>query len=250
MHENALLAGLLLLTNPASPADWDQLARKRIFFGHQSVGRNIIAGIRELPQVRTHGIRLISTSEPRSVVGAAFMDANIGENGTPLSKTREFSRIVAGMKDGIALHKYCYVDVDERTDVTKLFADYQHSMREIRRNNPMVTIVHVTMPLTVRPPRTLKSVVKSMLGREAGPDLNEKRNEFNRRLVATYRGKEPVFDLAELESTDRNGKRVFRQAGNSYIYSLAPEWTDDGGHLNTAGRKLVARKLLEFLAQL
>ena len=42
---------------------------------------------------------------------------------------------------------------------------------------------------------------------------------------------------------------TFEKDGRTY-YALAPLYTNDGGHLNETGRKVVAEKLLYFLASL
>ena len=42
---------------------------------------------------------------------------------------------------------------------------------------------------------------------------------------------------------------TFTKDGENY-YSLVPDYTDDGGHLNEKGRKIVAEQLLILLANL
>lgn len=59
-----------------------------------------------------------------------------------------------------------------------------------------------------------------------------------------------IFDLAKIESTYSDGSReTFTAQGQTY-YSLIPDYTDDGGHLNEAGRKKVSEQLLLFLSNL
>ncbi|MGH7461391.1 MAG: hypothetical protein ACREMA_10225 [Longimicrobiales bacterium] len=234
-------------------AEWQALAGQKIYFGHQSVGRNIVAGVKDLlaehPRVAA---TVVSDRDPESVPGPALIEGLIGKNGDPLGKTRDFAGAVRrGLATGgIALHKYCYVDVNENTDVPRLFSDYRAAMQEIRANNPDVKLVHVTMPLMVKPRLTVKDRIKVLIGRELDFDLNLKRNEFNRLLVAVYVGKQPVFDLAALESTQADGTRLYEDVNGVRVYSMAPEWSDDGGHLNETSRKMVAEQLLVFLARL
>jgi hypothetical protein len=65
-----------------------------------------------------------------------------------------------------------------------------------------------------------------------------------------YLDKEPVFDLAMVESTYSNGSRQkFRYKGKTY-HALIPEYSHDGRHLNENGRKIVAEQLLILLANL
>ena len=49
---------------------------------------------------------------------------------------------------GIAMFKYCYVDIGETTDVRKMFNAYRGTIEEVRRSHPSVRIVHMTVPLT------------------------------------------------------------------------------------------------------
>lgn len=69
-------------------------------------------------------------------------------------------------------------------------------------------------------------------------------------LRAEYEDKEPIFDLAAIESMSPGGKREIFEKDGSTFYSLAPAYTDDGGHLNEIGSKIVASELLYFLANL
>jgi hypothetical protein len=241
---------------PASPldavamADWQWLAGQRIFFGHQSVGQNIVDGIRDVladhPEI---AVRLVGTQQPELVAGPAFIHALVGRNGDVFSKTREFRAILQGMREpvAIALHKYCYVDVGFETNPDSLFRSYQERMDSVRA--PGVTIVHVTIPLTTTE-SGVRGFAKRVLRRRTQVELNAIRNRYNDLLRDYYRGKEPVFDLAGLESTRPDGTRSFSLAGSGTVYSLTPEFTSDGGHLNQVGRRHLAEALLAFLARL
>ena len=62
--------------------------------------------------------------------------------------------------------------------------------------------------------------------------------------------KEPVYDLARMESTFADGKRSsFTKDGKTY-HSLVPDYTRDGGHLNETGREIAAEQLLILMAGL
>jgi hypothetical protein len=114
-----------------------------------------------------------------------------------------------------------------------------------------VTFVHVTVPLTTEPglKEAAKNFVKRFLGRPRSSRLdNVRRARYNELLREAYAGREPLFDLARLESTRPDGTRqLFREDGRDYE-ALVPAYTDDGGHLNASGRQMAARALLEFLA--
>lgn len=229
------------------------LATKKVFFGHQSVGNNIIQGIKDLassdPRLR---LSIVKSSDPQSVAGPAFVEFEIGQNGDPQSKVSAFAAVLnkgMGAQGGIALYKFCYVDIDASTDVPKMFAGYREGISSLKAKYPPLKIVHVTVPLTTVGPAA-KVWVKSLLGRITTRDINVKRNQFNNLLRQTYGRTDPIFDLAEVESTHRDGSRSYFTRGNEKIYTLASEFTADGGHLNEVGRRVAAERLLFVLAQL
>ena len=69
-------------------------------------------------------------------------------------------------------------------------------------------------------------------------------------LREAYEGKEPLFDIAGIESVGPGGERESFDVKGKSFPALVPAYTDDGGHLNALGRKVVAEKLLVFLAGL
>ncbi|MES9847189.1 MAG: hypothetical protein ABW145_02265, partial [Candidatus Thiodiazotropha sp.] len=71
------------------------LADVRVFFGHQSVGRNIIAGIEELSGDYQE-IDLNITGNSAEVGGASgcLLHTAVGKNTDPLSKCVDFGRIL------------------------------------------------------------------------------------------------------------------------------------------------------------
>jgi len=234
-------------------ASLQRLAERKIYFGHQSVGTNIIDGIRDLQRdlPRLH-LTIIRNSNPAAVPGGAFVESLVGKNGDPASKTASFlAALDAGMGShgGIAMYKYCFVDVSAGTDVSKMFAEYKAASDVVRAKYPKVIPVHITIPLTASG-RSLKTFARFLLGKPNEQDLQLKRNQFNDLLRAEYGGKEPIFDLAAVESTRLDGTRVSVYRGNYRVYSLASEFTSDGGHLNELGRRLAAEQLLLTLARL
>ena len=230
-----------------------QLAQRRIFFGHQSVGFNIVQGIEEVmaadPRVK---LRLVKSATPETVDGPALVHAAVGENTRPESKDADFRKILEagfGATGDIALYKYCYVDVTPATDVTLLFEGYKRTMAALEARYPGLTFVHVTQPL-VAPESALASRLRVLLGKASDRVLNAKRNEFNRLLVAEYGATGRVFDLAAAESTRPDGSRVSYRLDGQTVYALAPEYTNDGGHLDAEGRRHVAEQFVAFLARL
>lgn len=229
------------------------LETKKIFFGHQSVGADIVQGIRDLmaedPRLK---LNIVSSAAPESIQAPAFIESAIGENRNPQSKNEAFAAILAkgmGPQGGVAMYKYCYVDIDLSTDVQRLFDSYRDQISALKSQYPGLTIVHITIPLTTVDMDT-KAWAKTLLGRPTIRDVAEKRNEFNNLLRQTYAGRDPIFDLAEVESTLPDGARSYFIRGNRQIYTLAPDYTTDGGHLNGVGRHAAATRLLQVLADL
>ncbi len=245
-------------TKDVSSEKWEKLAQKKIYFGHQSVGNNIMDGVNDLmkeyPQIK---LNIVKTSSPSEFSNPVFAhETNLGKNNDPISKINAFASFVEkGIGDlvDIAFLKFCFVDVDAGTDFQKLFTDYKSTMTKLSQEYPKTTFVHFTVPLLKKTKPTLKTWVKNILGKKDGffdNSHNVKRNEFNNLLRKEYDGKEPIFDIAKIESAYPDGKReTFSQDGKTY-FSLVPEYTDDGGHLNEVGRKKVAEKLLILLANL
>jgi len=234
--------------------DLQRLLQVRIFFGHQSVGQNILDGLGELladQQLSGHYIQ--SASQPDESTGGFLWHQPIGQNTQPLSKCRDFSRIVdqqlAGRVD-FALFKFCYIDIDDNTDIDSLFDEYRHTMDALRARHGDIHFVHSSVPLrhNADGPGTR---IRELLGRPNRSKLaNINRNRFNRLLLEHY-GNDSVFDLAASESTDSAGRRCsFSYKDGSRYSSLLAAYTDDGGHLNHRGRIKVAGDFIHFMAAL
>lgn len=218
-----------------------RVAEQRWFFAHRSVGGNILAGISDVFSARgvqPPPVREVApgTAPVSSAGGGELVHAQIGRNGAPLEKLRNFDALLrAGLGDTIdvALLKFCYEDVTAETDVDALFRSYSGTLAALERDFPKVTFLHSTAPL-----RTgsggIKGAVKVLLGR----DDNVARERYNA-LVRQAFGPDRLFDLAMLEATAPDGER---------LSSLYPGYTSDGGHLNAAGSSLAAATLLRLVA--
>ncbi len=228
------------------------LSTESIFFAHQSVGDNIVQGIRDLmaenPRLR---LNIIGSADKEQVVGPALVERHVGENTNPKSKNEAFRTAVEsglGARGGIVLLKYCYVDIGPGTDVIQMFREYSDLMAQLKAKYPALKIVHVTVPLTTVEPAG-KAWLKRVLGRSTARADNLKRNQFNQLLKRTYDSKD-IFDLAQVESTHADGSREYFMEGEQEVYTLAPEYTSDGGHLNQIGRRAAAQRLLITLSTL
>jgi hypothetical protein len=237
----------------------EKVAEQRIFFGHQSVGYNIMDGLKDIAkEYPEQHLKIADAADPARLDGKPiFLHSEVGQNTDPVSKLNDFSKLLdhgIGSKVDIAFVKFCYVDFTQETDTQKLFDSYKAVHKSLKKKYPKITFVHVTAPLTSKQTDVMtltKNVVKYIIGRPVRSYKdNISRNQFNDMLTKEYAGKEPIFDLALIESTLPDGKRVVNSREGKNFFSLAPEYTSDGGHLNEKGRRIVAIKLLEFLAGL
>jgi hypothetical protein len=247
-----------MATMGATVADreWQVLAHRKIFFGHQSVGYNILDGVHDLLGAESKlKPRIAQVNGGEDYTTPILGHAEIGQNTDPLSKIAAFEKYMdsgIGQLADVAMFKFCYVDVDDTTDVKAVFQSYTSSIERVRRKYPSLTIAHLTMPLVAKQEGIafeLKDLVKKILGRTVRrPVLNAKRDEFNRLLIQAYSSRDPVFDLAKIESTLDTGERFAVVSDDVKFPALLPKYTDDGGHLNASGRKIVAAQFVKFLA--
>lgn len=231
---------------------WAALAATRIYFGHQSVGGNVMDGVRAIADARPElGLRVLEAAPADS--GGAIVHGLVGRNGDPALKTDDFARNVAAGAAGpvrVALHKYCYADIIDTTDVEPVLRHYRETMARLEAEHPDVAFVHVTAPL-VRVQSGPRATLKKLLGQAPGRYAsNFKREEFNEALRREYGASGRLFDLAAVESTRPDGSRETITLGGRTAYALFPGYTDDGSHLNAEGRRRAAEALLALLAGL
>ncbi len=227
-----------------------KVAEKRIYFGHQSVGLNIIDGINNiLKEHQGAELRIAKTKDPLALNSPVFAHSMVGENEDPVSKINDFVRSIdtgIGGKAEIAFFKFCYVDITRNTDVEEVFTAYKTAMQRLKNKYPNTQFVHLTVPLSLSAP-SIKGWIKGVLGRE---DNNIKKSVYNAMLRHEYGGRDPIFDLAGIESTYPDGRKASFTSNGTTYYSLVPDYTSDDGHLNETGRRIMAGQLLKFLSKL
>ena len=226
------------------------LSRRRILFGHQSVGADILDGV---ARAGVPGVKVVEVRGPTALEPGSFGHGWVAENHKPLLKLESFEKLLAATSStppDIAFLKLCFVDFEPGTDSAALFRAYQEKMSELARRHPSTTFVHLTVPLTVIQSGP-KAWAKKLLGRHPyGLVENLRRDEFNALMRAAYQGKAPLFDLARLESTTAGGQALEVEFQGQRIPVLDPAITHDGSHLNDAGQDRFARALLGYLASL
>lgn len=234
---------------------WEALSQQKIYFGHQSVGFNIVDGIKDIMKENEKlTLNIKETSDPKDFSAPIFAHSRVGQNTDLKSKIEAFEQTInqgIGEKADIAFFKFCYVDIKEQTDVRALFASYQQTIDNLQKTYPDTVFLYATVPL-----RTVETTWKTWIKKKLGKDHiweyadNIKRNEFNEMLRNEYGDTNRLFDIAHAESTNADGKsETFTFKGVEYE-ALIPEYTDDGGHLNATGRRQVAKHLLTVMAGL
>lgn len=226
---------------------WEQLARKRVCFGHQSVGANLINGLSALSPGR---LDIVEGYDLEIFRHPVFVHFRVGQNHDPLSKFRAFAEILnagVGERVDVAFFKLCYVDITAQTDISKLFPAYQDAMSSLSRRYPKVIFMHVTVPL--------KRVGGGVLGwlREKSGSFDREREDqvrrhtFNQLLRSAYGKSCRLFDLAEEEATYPDGSSASFQYRGETVPNLVAAYTDDGGHLNQPAAERMAGRLLASL---
>jgi len=234
---------------------WAKLAGKRIFFGHQSVGYNIVDGITDILKERAYiKLNIVEARGPAGFDKPVLAHAQVGRNTDPVSKIESFREVMdagVGDKVDIAFFKFCYVDIMRDSDPGKIFDSYSSAIEEFKSRYPRTKFLHVTVPIRSVPKgvkKNLKQSVKLLIGKPGVLDDNMMRERYNKFLSDAYGSTEPFFDLALAESVNPDGFRCYAAKGAEKVHVMAPEYTDDGGHLNSRGRKKVAEQLLIILA--
>lgn len=231
--------------------DLRRVGSLRVYFGHQSVGLNILDGLSDIagPDERRY-LNIQPLEDVEGITGPFFAHSMVGRNNDPESKCTSFASALDKLKGNvdIAILKFCFVDVRYDRDVEKMFAVYCSTLDSLKGRFPDVIFVHCTVPLAERTP-WWRRAVKSLLGRTDTGDLaNVKRRQLNDMIRSRF-AREPLFDIAALESASPNGTSTKYVVGDQEAYSLASEYTDDGGHLNELGRQLAAKELLRVISE-
>ena len=217
-------------------AAWDALpsqaraevAAMYVFLGHQSVGLNIIDGIRSLGGISIHDWASSAASFGSPGVGHNY----IGANGYPYSKINAFEDSLDPSRIGdavdVAAMKLCWIDfTDDLTNVGNIEGAYQTALLRLQAAHPAMRFVHITTPL-----ERMESVA-----------ANQRRLAYGDWLKSTYGETSMVFDLAWVESTQPDGTLCTRDG----VRELCEMYASDNGHLNALGRERAAKAFLYTL---
>jgi lysophospholipase L1-like esterase len=230
---------------------WSAIAGRTVYFGHQSVGSGVVAGVEGLIQEHALPLRVVQTRDPATVKGPAFVHFLAGQNRDYASKNAALLRLLESRMRAerpVVLLKYCHIDIAPPADPDTMFEAYRDTVDTIQFEHPDVTVVHATIPLTTVE-GAFKSGAMQFFGRPTRRKAAVARQRYNELVRAEFTGTEPIFDLAKVESTQADGVVAAFTAGGGMIETLAPENTGDGCHLNTRAQRTAARAFLDILAQ-
>lgn len=208
-----------------------------VFFGHQSVGGNVLKGVAALFEEWGLPAPPLIDIEGKAVPaeGGYVAHVHVGRNGDPLGKLVRFDEILRRgtmTEVEVALLKFCYADVKEHTDTQVLFREYQKTLSLLEHRLPDVVFLHATVPLTVD-----------------DPEDNAARMTYNSLMREVYADSGRLWDLAAIESTTLDGQRLGGTVSGHEFEALHPAYSTDGGHLNDQGARLAAAALLRLVAQ-
>ncbi len=230
--------------------NWEKINSATIFFGHKSVGSNLVDGLAMVKE------KYPQFSLPIHDLGQQFNGSPglyqkmIGENRDVESKMNDFFANEGKFStDGSVVGmKFCYIDITRDTNVDAMFEDYRGRIAAYQRENPDKRIIHFTAPLT-SDATGIKSRIKQLLGKRVrGHGDNLQKQRYNELLLKEY-GEHAVFDIAKFESTLAGGARVSGRIDGETYYAMSPGYTIDGGHLNDYGKEYIATEFVQFLNQ-
>lgn len=230
--------------------DFSVLSDKVILFGHQSVGQNIIDGLGSIKN-SSHDVFVRKIEDGNPLDKGRLNHIYLGINGDPVGKIEGFVKLInqySNNSPDIALFKFCYLDINERTDTDRLFSLYEKAIENLEKKFPKMVIVHTTVPL--RQVQTgPKAWIKRIIGRPVtGVSDNVAREKFNTAMRRVY-GQRLLYDIALHESTYPDGGRESFQRDGATYHALVPLYTDDGDHLNKMGGEVLARQLVRVLIE-
>lgn len=214
-----------------------------IFFGHQSVGNNILDGIRLAAESEKVSDSLIFKSGEARTSGG-IVHFQIGKNYDPLSKFKDFKEHIKKENPApgsFLILKLCYADINAKSDLQMILAEYLKVVEDLKNAYPECTVLHSTVPVERAEP-LIKRVLKRLLFRPVTIKADNRARYIYNQLLRREFG-ESLFDLAGEESSGDTYGKVQKYD------TLLPVYTDDGGHLNRMGRVKVARSFIAFLVK-
>lgn len=220
------------------PADALKAARAlHVVFGHQSVGFDVIRGLKLLSDAQPDRYALAIQPQIRAewfARNAGLGEFFLGKNGDPAGKIDAFAAAVRGGfgdRVDVAMMKLCYADMVERSDPKAVFERWKTTYEALAKDYPKVRFVWWTVPLTI-PPR-----------------CSDQRTQTNDLIRAYAKEKgAALLDVADIECHTPDGKACLHPDGAEKLVEAYAR--DQGGHLNDDGAQRVGRGVWWMLARI
>lgn len=226
---------------------------KKIYFGHRSVGNNIVTALQNFKENHGFSMEISSISNATSNINQ-FIHSGIGENYYAERKIDDFKKNVENLESGgldAAFMKLCYVDIDYTTDIDALFNKYVQTIEYLKGKYPETNFIHFTVPLVSSKldlTNRLKNIIRPLLKKRiVRMKENVQREKYNEKIRNRYSKEGSIFDIAIFESTSPDGSEYNKKIEGMLTRVMDPAYTEDGGHLNTFGSEYIASELLLFL---
>jgi hypothetical protein len=226
------------------------------FFAHATIGENMMDGMEDLHagNAQIYPLTIQTIKHPAEVPGSlqsgVIYEVNRGNQSADVKREMFTDYMGKGWNRNVTavMNKFNYTDhpyVDSKLDwngnrelagegytiegnkIDGYAKNYTYTMGTIQQNNPDLQVVFTTIPLTAKD--------------ERGNLMRYFANEYIRNYCAE--NGYLLFDIADIQShyPDGTPNRGFHNDSGSPYEMLLSEYTTDGGHLNTDGKRILAR---------
>ncbi len=133
----------------------------------------------------------------------------------------------------VGIVKRCFVDMYGSVTAASLFAEYKGYVDDFLAQNPDITLVICTLPLTID-----------------ADALNAERSKYRDLVLAEYGSADVyIYDIADIESWYDNAYTTFEYGDSTYL-RIHESYTDDEGHPNSTGRVPLAKAMWVLLSKI
>lgn len=149
--------------------------------------------------------------------------------------------------DGAVL-KLCYTDIRDGTDVESVFLAYADTPTFLQADFPDFTFVPATVPLQVK--RGPLGKAKAWIGQpdRLGPEHNTAQEQFSALVRAECRDALHLFDVAAIEPTSQDGRRLAGSHDGDLFYSFDKAYAPQPGQLNATAATPTAERFNTVIA--
>jgi hypothetical protein len=124
--------------NDVQISKWQEVYQKKIYFGHRSVGNNIVDGIKDLIKANSHvKLNIVEPTDTFNSKVGFFMHSLIEQNASPQSIANDSEQLLnekgGGYFDIVLLRFTPFYDKKEMLDI---FADYKKTLSQLKKKYP------------------------------------------------------------------------------------------------------------------